>query len=190
MGVVNICNQALLLLGEQTIQSLEEDSTRAKACAEFYESSRDACLRELKPSFARVRVALTALSQTPVWDFDRAYRLPQDCLLVIEQDNVTLQDRGFRDWRVEGRDFLTSRVEPRILYIKTDDDIESLMDGSFIKTLACYVAYEVAYAITNSNDKVSAMYDLYTIRRDQAIVEYGQESSTRDTTNDQLTLVR
>lgn len=190
MGVVNICNQALLLLGEQTIQSLEEDSTQAKVCDAFYKTSRDACLRELKPSFARVRAILDTVSVTPVWDFDNAYRLPQDCLLVIEQDNVTMQDRTYREWRVEGRDFLTNRIEPRVLYIKSDDDIESLMDGSFVKALACYVAYEIAYSLTNSNDKVSAMYDLYTIRRDQAIVEYGQESSTRDTTNDQLTLVR
>ena len=99
MGVVNICNQALLLLGERTIQSLDEDSTQAKVCAAFYETSRDACLRELKPSFARKRAVLTAVGPKPAWGFDNAYQLPQDCLLVIEQDNVTLQDRGYRDWR-------------------------------------------------------------------------------------------
>ncbi len=190
MGVVNICNQALFLLGENKIQSLEEDSTEADVCAEFYPSSRDACLRELKPSFARKRTIFTTAGPKPAWGFGNSYALPQDCLLVIEQDNVSLQDRSQRAWRVEGREFLTDRTDPRIIYIKKDDAIESLMDGSFIKALSCYVAYEIAYALTNSNDKVSAMYDLYTIRRDQAIVEYGQESSTRETYNDELTQVR
>ena len=190
MSQINICNQALLLLGEKKLQSLTEDTPSAGACNEFYESTIKFLLQDMKPGFARKRVKLTTVRPKPEYEFDKAYQLPQDYLVVVEQDNRTLSGRQYRDWRVEGRSYLTDRSEPALLYISRDVNTEGLMDGGFIKTAAAYLAYEVAYPITNSDNKVSAMYDLYTIRSDAAIVIYGQESSTRETTNDQLSIVR
>jgi hypothetical protein len=186
---VKICNQALLLLGEKRIQALDEDTPEGEVCDTFYIDARDHVLRELKPSFARKRVTLTSAGAKPEWGFDHAWRLPQDYVVVTMLDNQTLQDRQYRDWRVEGKDFLTDRSEPHIQYVH-NTDVEALADSSFVKALAAYLAYEIAYPLTNSNDKVSAMFALYENRRDDAMATYGQESSTVKTTNDQLTIVR
>jgi hypothetical protein len=196
MSQINICNQALLLLGEKTIQSLEpptdptDDTSARIACDAFYESAIAFLIQDMKPSFARVRVKLTTALAKPAWEFDNAYQLPQDYLVVVERDSFDIQGTQYRVWRVEGRAYLTNNTEPNIMYMARDENTEGKMDGGFIKTAAAYLAYEMAYALTNSDAKVSAMYDLYTIRSDAAIVVYGQEGSTRDTTNDQLTVVR
>ena len=190
MSQISICNQALLLLGEKRIQALDEDTPSASACDAFYESTIRFLLQDMKPGFARKRVRLTTTLEKPAWQFDKAFQLPQDYLVVVEQNVDDLGSLGDRAWRVEGRAYLTNRAEPDLLYIARDANTESLMDGGFIKTAAAYLAYEIAYPITNSDTKVGAMYDLYTIRSDAAIVIYGQESSTRETTNDQLSTVR
>ena len=187
---VNICNQALLLLGEQVLQSLEEDTNQAKVCSAYYDTTIDHCIRDLKPSFAKRRTTLTMESNPPSWGFDKAYDLPQGSLAVLMLDTESLQDRQYKQWRVEGNQFVTDRTEPNILYLERNQETESLMDASFIKAAAAYLAYEIAYALTNSNDKVAAMFELDQIRADDARAVYGMESSTVRTKNEQLTIVR
>lgn len=187
---VNICNQALFLLGDNKIQSLNEDSKEAEVCSVFYATARDACLQDVKPNFALYRVKLTTAAATPAWGFDFAYALPQDYMVVTELDNETLQDSQYREWRVEGGDFLTDRFEPNIRYVRRIEGVESQMDAMFVKALAAYIGYEIGYTLTNSDEKVASMFDLYGVRKDDAQAIYGMESSTVRLKNDQLTIVR
>lgn len=186
----SICNQALLLLGQKTIQSLDEETKEAAACKAFYDDTRDHCLRDMKPNFATHRVKLTAANPTPAWGFDYAWALPQDYMCVVQLDMQTLQDRQYRNWRVEGLSFLTDRFEPNIRYVQRIDGVESRMDSSFVKTMAAFIAYEIGYALTESTEKVASMFDLFVQRREDAYGIYGQESSTVELTNEQLTQVR
>jgi len=191
---IKICNQALLLLGENTIQDLDEDTTEAKLCNAFYDDARDSCLRDMKPNFARRRSGDLVNGETPTYGWDFAGKLPEDflCLVEINRDFITGIDGAASDsdeWRVEGGFFLSNRTATKVLYISSDAP-EAKMDSSFVKALAAYLASEIAYGLTNATTKVAAMMALYGIRRDDALAIDGQESSTVRTTNDQLSIVR
>ncbi len=198
---VEIANQALLMLGQKVIQDLAEDTPEALAVRTYYEDARDHTLRDIKPSFAVKRSADLALSANdpPEFGFDHAHALPIDNLLVITINlnggsssslGSDLGEQQFREWRVEGQDILSDRANIKILYIHTDVDIESLMDSSYVKALAAYLAAEMSYTLTESTTKFETMMALYDLRKNDAGTTYGQESSTVRTINDQITLVR
>jgi len=196
---VEIANQALLMLGQKTIQDLLEDTPEGLAVRTYYEDARDHTLRDIKPSFAVKRSAFLALSSNdpPEFGFDHAHALPIDSLLVIginlngsSSFGSDLGDQQFREWRVEGQDILSDRANIKILYIHTDASIEALMDSSYVKALAAYLAAEMSYTLTESTTKFETMMALYDLRKTAAGTTYGQESSTVRTINDQISIVR
>lgn len=189
---VRLVNQALLLLGESVIQSLDEDTPEAKVADAFYEDARDHCLRDIKPAFARRRSGELVAVAKPEFDWDFAYQLPQDCLVVLELPKRDIQYRSpVQDaWLVEGTTILSNRAVLQVVYIASDDNIDALIDSSFAKALAAYLAYEMAYPLTNDDAKVSAMYSLYEQRSDDARATYALQGSTVVLENTQLTRVR
>lgn len=187
---VEIANQALLMLGQKTIQDLAEDTPEALAVRTYYDTSLEHTLRDIKPSFAVKRSASLALAFIPEFGFDFAYALPQDSEIVIDINHDDLGEQQFREWRIEGDNILTDRGQIKVLYIFNDATIEALMDGSYVKALAAYLAYEMSYTLTESSSKLDAMLKLYLLRADDARATYGLESSTVRTRNDQLTIVR
>lgn len=83
MGVTSdaqLCSISLLRIGQQqTVDSLDEDTSQAAACKAMYANARDAVLELLDWPFARRRAVLAALTLTRTeWDF--VYALPADCL--------------------------------------------------------------------------------------------------------------
>jgi hypothetical protein len=79
---VEICNLALLSIGQETIQSLTESSQEAVYCAAFYDSARKQLLRGHPWNFATKIVELAALTEDPP-DFTYYYGIPSDCIKVI-----------------------------------------------------------------------------------------------------------
>jgi hypothetical protein len=194
---VSICNQALMLLGEDTIQDIGENTTEAKACSVFYDSARDSCLRLIKPPFVMGRVAPGALLTVPLSAlYMNAYPVPVDNLLVVELGTAlnTGQPQGaFADslaWTVEGSAILTNQPILWIRYLKDVVGVENLMDENFVLAFAAFLASRIAYAITESNAKVGGMMQLYGALKDEAQNVYGQGQSTQATYNTQLLVNR
>jgi hypothetical protein len=190
---VLICNQSLLLLGQDTIQSLGENTAEAKACAAFYDDARDTVLRDIKPPFIAARVAPGALLAPPLSGvYIYQYPVPVDCLLVTDLGTAlnTGQPTGaYQDslvWEVEGSGILTNQPVMWIKFLADVDGVEASMDATFVKALAAYLASEIAYTITESNAKVGAMMQLYGVRHQDCLNVYGRSRSTQDTFNTQL----
>lgn len=80
---VQICNLALSNLGISTlIADLDEDSNEARVCNIWYETTRDAVLRDFPWSFAKRRVTLAEDAGDPATDWDYVYIYPSDCLML------------------------------------------------------------------------------------------------------------
>lgn len=80
---VELCNLALSRIGsKQPIDSLDEDTTEARACTVAYPFARDAVLASFPWRFATKRVALAALTGVTYTDWQHAFALPADCLEV------------------------------------------------------------------------------------------------------------
>lgn len=82
---VDICNLALLRLGQDKITALTGTDNRSVACNEFYDQSRQEVLVMSRPGWncAKKRAILSADSSEPHFDYDAKFRIPTDCLRVL-----------------------------------------------------------------------------------------------------------
>lgn len=79
---VSICNRALRYIGAPEISSLDQPSREADLCSRHYSATRDELLESHHWNFASAYTSLARLSETPLFDYAYAYRLPADALRV------------------------------------------------------------------------------------------------------------
>ncbi len=163
---VEVCNQALIMLGADVISSLDESNKRATLCNTMYDPTRMAVLRYHNWGFARARRDLAMLSEAPPFGFAYYFQLPSDCLRIrgIYQINeMPYQERYAR----EG-DRLAINISPcKIIYTK-DETNPSRFDSLFVKAFAAWLAFELALPITGSNTKLEAMRNILQLNLDAA----------------------
>jgi len=82
-STVSICNQALSLLGEAPIISLDDDSNTAALCKANYSDLRDAVLEAGNWSFALQWLKLPKLASPPVSEYANAYEIPPNVIRII-----------------------------------------------------------------------------------------------------------
>ena len=83
VSVIEICNNALLDLGEDTIMSLGDETKAARLCNQRWPGVRDAVLRTHPWNCCAAQAVLAAASEAPSWRWSAAYPLPLDCLRVL-----------------------------------------------------------------------------------------------------------
>lgn len=172
MTVTNtsICNSALAKIGAERIISLNDDNARAKLMKEQYEKLLGELLYSHPWNFATARVSLAPLVTPPVSDFSQQFQLPADCLRVIGTDLLPENS-----WTVEGRLFLCNSDTVIIKYIKLVTDT-SLFTPAFAEVLACKLAAECAYSLTQSTTLSDGLYQKYEYKLRQARSFDAQES--------------
>lgn len=149
-----ICNRALIKLGEKTILSLDDDSKPARICNTLYEPTRDYVLRSHPWNFAIKRVQLARNTTDPVYDYAYSYKLPSDCLRVI------IPSRDEWPYGIEGRNLVSDYPDSLIKYIARITD-PNTFDASFTESLACKIAAEAAVSLTDNDARHTAMVQLY-----------------------------
>jgi len=173
-SVVDICNEAMDLLGAATITSLTENSKEARLCNRRYETVRDAVLRAHPWNIAVTRKQLAQDSDAPAFGFTYQYTLPTDpyCLRVlslhtsnVDEDIAPYDSQAM--FKIEGRKVLTDEGTCRIVYIGRITDTEQY-DSLLSSTIATKLAAETAYAITGSTSVSTQMFALYDNRLREA----------------------
>lgn len=140
---IEICNQALMLLGDKTIADFNEDSAAAKLCSTLYPLARDAVLRLHPWNCAVKRVKLTPKSQTPEYGYANAFTLPPNLLRLLSIDGLT-------DYKVEGREILSDSSSISVRYIYRNENVNEY-DSLLVEAMSGYLAYKLAYPITKSS---------------------------------------
>lgn len=141
---VQIANYALTLLGAKRINALSEDTNEARNINAVFGLIRESCLSEHEWNFAIKRANLGLLSDTPEFDFDYKFQLPNDCVRVVKTD----LPKGSR-YQIEGREILCDSETLKIKYIQNVTDA-ARFSAPFVKYFAYRLAEEVAYPITGS----------------------------------------
>jgi len=151
---VSICNRALALLGANTITSLTDGSTEANVCNAVYADARDAVLRAFPWSCAIQRTTLAQLSTAPVWDFKKAYSLPNDpyCIAVLDLKETS-------QYRTEGRTLVCNTDTATIKYVARITD-PGQFDPAFVFALASRIGAEVSYALTQNRSLSNDMWQM------------------------------
>lgn len=150
---IQICNQALRLLGVARITALTDSNEQARVLTDVYDAIRDEVLSAHPWNFAIKRDALVELADAPEFDWEHAFQLPTDCLRVIKMEDDTKFVR-------EADQLLTDEATAKIQYIARITDT-SLYTPAFVTTLAARLATEIAYPLTNSATASTEMYKLY-----------------------------
>jgi len=173
-SVVDICNEAMDLLGAATITSLTENSKEARLCNRRYETVRDAVLRAHPWNSAITRTSLPQDATAPAFGFTYQYTLPTDpyCLRVLSfwNSNVDSDTAAYDSqvmYKIEGRKILSNEGTCKITYIARVTDTEQF-DPLLSSTIAHRLASETAYAITGSNSVAQQMFQLYEARLREA----------------------
>lgn len=166
-SVVDICNEAMDLLGAATITSLEENSKEARLCNRRFDTVRDAVIRSHPWNCAITRTSLAQDSDTPAFGFAYQFSLPTDpfCLRVLSffTSNVDAEISPYDSqvmFKIEGRKILSDEATCRIVYLARVTDTEQF-DSLLSNAIAYRLASETAYAITGSNSVAQSMYALY-----------------------------
>lgn len=94
---VEIANVSLGLCGSARINAVTEDSKGAQYVNQFWALARQYCISGHPWNFALKRRELAAQTTSPVFEWDYAYPLPEDCLRAWQvgepEDEI--------EWRVE-----------------------------------------------------------------------------------------
>lgn len=144
----SICNQALSLIGDATIDTYGDEGTKGgRFCLQFFEQARDEVLTECVAfQETRKRVELAALSTAPAFGWEYAYQFPADCLRVIDvvhgTDYANDYSRNVK-WTVEDRKILTDQDECFVVYIKRPTVVGSF-SPMLVKAIVTNLASKLA----------------------------------------------
>lgn len=143
---VEICNSALIKIGAARILDLTDDNDRARLCAEMYPRMRDKLLRSHPWNFAIARVELAQATTTPTFGYSYQFRLPSDCLRVLEVWNGITSDF---EYQKEGDYIVSDESRIFIKYIKQITDTDKF-DKNFDEVLALELAATICYSLNQS----------------------------------------
>ena len=168
---VNICNEALSMIGAQSIQSFDDKTENARRCASIYDSSRKALLRMHPWSFAKKREQLAPISTHPTFGYSNSFPLPVDFVRII--------DTGVSEYEVEGRHILANSNAINLVYV-ADIDNEDYWDSLFSECMALYLVHKLAKPITGSQTEADSAWQKLQNMLKQARAINGQERPSQD----------
>lgn len=182
---VQICSNALLLLGDDPISSFSEDSDRALLASNLWDNARQAVLRSHPWNCAKEMVALASESTTPAFDWAYQFLLPGDCLRVLSVGEDGYPD----DYIIKGRRILAA-VDPLYLTYITDNEDVASWDSLLVEAMQRYMAFAMAYPITKSTSLRDSMYSEFSKLISQARNVDGQEEPPQTVGDSPLLAVR
>ena len=186
---VDLANEALLLLGANTITSFTDNDSNAVLDNRFCDSERDALLRSHRWNCAVTTANLASLDGTPIIDWEYKFTLPTDpyCLRVLDVRTVTGDIK--LDFAVQGRELLTEETAVDITYIQRLIDT-MLYDSLLYQALVFRMAWKLSFPITRSSGVMQQMAQLYdAVVRDARAVD-SQEGTPETIETETLTDLR
>ena len=159
MDKTGIANLALSNLGEARIQSLTEDSSRARACNARMDNVLESILRMHVWNSALERQELVR-GEEPIFGWNYSYQLPADCIKVVEVEPVS-------KFQVEKKYLLSNETSLYLLYVATPTDINNL-DSLLAEAVAMKLAVEVAETLTSKQGLKQEMMQKYVISLQEA----------------------
>ena len=186
---VQICSNALLLLGQSPISSLSDpDGTGSSSvllCANLWPMVRQSVIRSHPWNCCMKRVVLAPDSATPAFDWSYQFTLPGDNLRVwtVGTDNVALE------WFIENGKLLQDDAVCYLRYMFDNTDVTTY-DAMLTLAMTSGMAAALAYPVTKSQTNQDAMVKLHQFHLKQARTVDGQEGTGEQSPDSPLIRVR
>ncbi len=151
---VNICSQALLLLGANTISSFTDGTAPASVCSSIYPRIKSQTLGMYPWSFTLSKKSLSQSSESPANFWTYAYTLPTDMFTGVPRRVYASNSSSaptITGYEIQGDKLLTNQttivVDYQILVSETD------MPSYFVQLLIYQIAWHLAEPITDQTSK-------------------------------------
>lgn len=142
---VSICSNALLMLGAQPINSLNETSDRARLAANLWEPVRNYVLRRHPWNCAIKRKTLAPDTAAPEFDWAYQYTLPPDYLRALSVGPFG----GEVDFKIESGKLLCDENPALLRYIWRNTN-PATWDDMLVWAMTVSMRQVFAYPITQS----------------------------------------
>lgn len=157
-SVIELCNSALIDLGEEPITALTDNTKAARLCKQRWPAVRDAVLRAHPWNCAAAQAVLAASATPPAFRWASAFPLPTDCLRVLQ---ATVGGALVEAWETQGESLCCGESGPlELSYIRRLDD-PRLYDSLLCEALAARLSATLAYPLTASTSLGQAFWNLY-----------------------------
>lgn len=198
---IDIVNQALTLLGEEEVTSIDDDLQRARIMKIHYIPCRDATLEAHEWSFAIKRWIPNKRSSGPEYGAANRFPIPSDILRVCSVHNTAdttadpwthtsqIDSKEQVDWIIEGREILTNEDVIYCRGIRRVED-EGIFSPLFQQAFAAKLAALGAIAITASAEIQSNMAGLYEVSIQEAVSRDSLQGRSRRIRSRSLQKVR
>lgn len=169
-SAVQICSNALLLVGDQPINSFSDNNDRTRLVSNLWANARDAVLRSHPWNCAVKRVALSPDVATPAFEWSQQFTLPPDCLRIL-----SIGEEGETPaYAIESGKILCDENPLNLRYVWRNTDVTT-WDALLAEAMTAHMAMTCAYPITKSAAQQDEMIKLYRFKLQQARSVDGQE---------------
>lgn len=171
---VDICSNALLMLGAKPIASFDEAAPagsnldRARLCSNLYPMVKADVLRSHPWHCAIKRVQLSPDATAPAFGYTYRFLQPADWLRTLG-----VGDRCQQRYATEGKYYLADEPVFPLTYLA--DIPETQMDSMLVAVMTLSMAVRLAYPITASNTTEDARFRELQLLLKQARAVQGQE---------------
>lgn len=148
-SAVEICSNALLLLGDKPISSFDENNDRTRIVSNIYTMKRDKVLRLNDWKAATKRVILSPDATAPSYEWGYRFALPGDWLRTLSVGESRLVQDPYEQ---EGRYLLMNANPCYLRYIFRNEE-EATWDPLLIDAMNQVMVAALTYPITKSTTK-------------------------------------
>lgn len=169
---IQICSNALLSLGAQSINDFGENNDRAMLASNLWPNVRDSVLRSHNWNCCIKRVALAPDATAPDFEYAYQFTLPSDCLRVLSVGEDAEDQPAYQ---IEGGRILCDENPLYLRYVFRNTNAPSY-DSMLADVLQQAMAAKMAYAITKSASKEQLEQRKLELLLRQARAVDGQEN--------------
>ena len=156
---LSLYKEALLLVGERTLDDLADDVESRHQLDIAYENAADYCLELISPVFARTTLKLITFVTSDNHAYDNVFTLPADYLSMVEVYSDEKLDQPINRYIIEG-DTLACNYSAIYLRYTSNARELAIWDGGFAKVVAAYLATEIAPRIApDETERVEAKFE-------------------------------
>ena len=179
---INICSMATSLIGANRVSDLDNPtSEEEKLCVLWWDHCVKEALETHDWKFARDYKAALAVSASPNAEYDHAYQLPDNCLILRYLWDADAAKRVTdSEYELHGSEILTDLDTVNVVYTKNDVAV-GVYPTHFVKALIYLLASYLAYKLAEK--RRDSMYEAYMkavqegIDRDQAQGNYPETAT-------------
>ncbi len=152
LSKLDIFNTALLKVSKKTVSSVDDGTFESKMCNTLWEPALRRTLAAHNWSSTIKRVQLDRVVPVPTFGYSYFYRLPNDCIKVLQAYRSAEHDDFDFEWVIEGRLLLSDEEVAYIKYVAQPQNIEG-MNSHFTEVLIWNLAMALCFPFTGDDNR-------------------------------------